>query len=277
MLDRKTTLVNSVINSKKLCQIAALLVGIQCALFSAGVQAETGDKWEHSLAPLFLWGMSVDGTSEINGRAADLDLNFEDDILENMEAAITLHYEARKGKVVLFAEYQYVELNPEISSEAGPFEVSADIDFTIQMLELGLGYAVWRDEDTLWEMLGGIRVTDHDLDVDIDAKIEIPLPNPIEREFSGNLDGGDDWMHPFLGLRLIQNFTDKWSLVLRGDAALGGFDNKAWHINALVDYRFNKWGSVFGGYRHMDYDYESSGYAYDASQRGPMLGLAFYW
>ena len=257
---------------KSLCQSLVLLIPL--GLMPGSLLA---DEWEHTLAPLFLWGMSVDGSAEIDGMAADLDLDFEDDILENMEAVITLHYEARNGDLLLFAEYQYVNLTPGLDGEIGPAEIEADIDFTIQMLELGLGYAFWRDENTLWEMLGGVRWTDHDVDVDVDVNVTIPLPNPVEREYSTTVGGGDDWTHLFTGMRLIQDITDKWSFVLRADIALGGADDQAWHVNALVDYRFNKWGSVFGGYRHMEYDFQSSSYAYDASQRGPMLGLGIYW
>jgi hypothetical protein len=78
-------------------------------------------------------------------------------------------------------------------------------------------------------------------------------------------------------MRLITEIAPNWSFVLRGDVALGGANNEAFHVNAMVDYRFDQWGSVFGGYRHMDFDYEGSSYAYNARQSGPMLGLAFYW
>jgi len=49
----------------------------------------------------------------------------------------------------------------------------------------------------------------------------------------------------------------------------------------MFDYRFRDWGSVFLGYRWMDFDYSSGSginhYAYDATQQGPLAGLMFYW
>ena len=49
----------------------------------------------------------------------------------------------------------------------------------------------------------------------------------------------------------------------------------------MFDYRFRDWGSVFFGYKYMDFDYEDGSgvnrYAYDATQQGPLAGLAFYW
>lgn len=112
----------------------ALLASLQLACFSTTGLAQSDEKWEHTLAPLFLWGMSVDGTSVLDGMAADLDLDFEDDILENMEGVFTIHYEARKGDLVMFAEYQHVNLTPELGGAAGRAQASADIDFTQQGL-----------------------------------------------------------------------------------------------------------------------------------------------
>lgn len=49
----------------------------------------------------------------------------------------------------------------------------------------------------------------------------------------------------------------------------------------MFDYQFKDWGSVFFGYRWLDYDYDSGGgldhYGYDALQQGPLAGLSFYW
>ena len=55
-----------------------------------------------------------------------------------------------------------------------------------------------------------------------------------------------------------------------------------WNLNAMFDYRFKDWGSVFAGYKWMDYDYDNGEnefdrYAYDATQQGPLVGLNIYW
>lgn len=46
-------------------------------------------------------------------------------------------------------------------------------------------------------------------------------------------------------------------------------------------YRFNDWGSVFAGWKWLDYDYETGSglnrYAYDARQQGPLAGLSIHW
>lgn len=70
------------------------------------------DEWEFQLAPLFLWGISIDGEATIGTKVAPLDLNFIDDVLENLDTVYTVHFEAHKNKLTLFAEYQYVSLDP---------------------------------------------------------------------------------------------------------------------------------------------------------------------
>jgi hypothetical protein len=251
---------------------AVLLLLCGVITFSPAVTSEsTADEWEFMLAPLFLWGMNIDGGAVIDGNAAPLDLDFQDDILENLEAAMTLHFEARKGDLLLFSEYQYVNLQPDVEGGFGPVSVNADIDFTVQMAEVGGGYVISRSGSTRWELLGGVRWSDQDIDVDISAAGPgvLPLPNKVE--------GGDDWFQPFVGGRVYTEFAESWTLIVRSDVAYAGSDNNTFHINAMVDYRFNYWGSVFGGYRYMSFDYDDNGYAYDAVQQGPMLGLGIYW
>ncbi|MEH6584901.1 MAG: hypothetical protein V7754_23515, partial [Halioglobus sp.] len=103
--------------------------------------------------PLFLWGMSIDGISAIEGNALPLDLSFNDDVLDNLDTAFSLHFEARKGDLLLFAEYQYVSLDPEFEASIGPAPVSASIDFAVNTVELGGGYTVSSNERTRWEIL----------------------------------------------------------------------------------------------------------------------------
>jgi hypothetical protein len=238
------------------------------SILSCTTQAqETQDEWEFQLAPLFLWGMSLNGESSIDGNVAAMDLDFKDDLLENMAGVFTLHFEARKQKVVLFAEYQYVSVDPDVEASIGPATVNADIDFAVNSAELGGGYTVHQSGSTRWEVLGGLRWQEHDLDVDVEGPDFLP----------SNIKGGDDWSHGFLGGRVTTEFGENWSFIARGDYGYGGSDNDALHVSLMADYRFKNWGSAFIGYRYMKYDYDGGGYGYDAEQQGPQLGMVIYW
>lgn len=260
--------------TKKLCgQLAAA----SFLLASAG-QAMANDEWEFALSPLFLWGMNINGDATIGDATASLDLEFKDDILENLEAVLTVHFEARKGLWTFFTEIQYVDLGPTVGVEMGPINVEADITFKNTMFELGAAYTLNESDSTRWEVIGGGRYTDQD--VEVDATLSTPLPPPLD-EVDIDMGGGDDWWHAFLGARVSHSFNDKWSFVGRTDLGYGGSDNKAINASFMFDYRFRDWGSAFVGYRYLEYDYDngssSDGYAFDAYQQGPLVGLTIHW
>jgi hypothetical protein len=226
----------------------------------------TGGEWEYSLAPLFLWAQGIEGDSQIGPTTAPLDITFKD-ALDNLEATFTVHYEMKRDKLTLFAEYQYVELDPEVE---GPMNTELDINFKDTIGELGAAYWVYGTETTDWEILGGARYTRQDLDVSVKNGPDL-------------VSVDEDWWVGFLGGRFSAKLSEKWSFVGRADFGVGsGKSNQIWNLNAMFDYRFKDWGSVFAGYKWMDYDYENkdkgpSHYAYNASQQGPLVGLNFYW
>ena len=241
-------------------------------LMAAASQAGASEDWEFSLSPLFLWGLSIDGDATINGNTAPLDLNFKDDILENMEAVFTFHFEARKGDWTFFTEYQYVDLDPDVDVSVGPLSINADVGFKETTLEIGASWAMWENERTRWELIGGGRYSDQEVDVDL--QISGPLPPQLP---SKNLEGGDDWWHGFGGVRVIHELSDNWTFIGRGDYGYGGSDNSAWNLAFMFDYRFRDWGSVFIGGRYLDYDYDKRSYGFQAAKAGPLAGITLHW
>jgi len=235
--------------------------------FASHVTAETdqsSDEWRFALSPLFFWGMNVNGSQQIGTVVAPLELDFTDDMLENLGAVFTFHFEAHKNDLALFAEYQYVNLEPSTSIAKGP---TIDVDFTVQSAEFGAGYKVatwWGNTDV--EPILGLRWTYQDLEV-----------GPFGQSL---VDSNESWWDVFAGVRLHTYFTEKWTLISRGDIGAGGSD-LVWNVSFILDYQYKDWGSVFVGYRWLDFDYDDGSgpdrYAYDATQQGPLAGLTFYW
>lgn len=250
----------------------ATALSLATLLTAAGTTANAAEEWEFSLAPLFLWGVSIEGESTVNGTQAPLDLDFNDDVLENLEGVITLHFEARRGDWAFFAEHQYLDLKFDLEGSRGPVTANVDIDFDTTMWEFGAAWTFSEEASTRWELLFGARHTDHELTVDLD--ISTPFP---ELGGQASIDGGDDWVHGFGGVRVTQALSDNWSFLGRADYGYGGSDDSAINLAAIFDYRFRDWGSAFAGYKYMEYDYATTSYAYDAKQQGPLLGLNFYW
>ena len=248
-----------------LCKTCVVIMSFLLSV-SQGLAArdQQSDEWQFKLAPLFLWGVNVDGTTSIGPVTTPLDLDFTDDVFENLGAVFTVHFEAKKNDLTLFAEYQYVHLEPSASTANGP---TFDVDFTIQTAEFGTGYRITTWGVTDVEPIIGVRWTYQDLEATLQGGPQL-------------VDSNEDWWDVFGGVKLSTHFNDKWSLISRGDIGAGGSDF-VWNLSFLVDYKFNDWGSAFFGYRWMDYDYDNGSgknrYAYDALQQGPLAGIAFYW
>ena len=260
------------------CILVVLGFIVFLGLSTSSIQAiakESGG-WEYSVAPLYLWAKNIEGSSSIGGVGAPLDLDFKDDILENLDSAFAIHFEARKENITLFAEYNFARLDPSSSASMGPVQINADIEFEDTMWEFGIAYAFSDSGSTRWEVLGGARYWEQQLDVKIDTGGAGPgaLPSRIK--------GGDDWWHAFVGMRVNQKLSDKWSLQARADYGYQDGDNSAIHAAAFADYRFRKWGSFFAGYRYLDNDFDNgsrgmSQYGAELTQQGPLLGVNFYF
>ena len=232
---------------------------------STSVRAES--EWNYTFAPLFLWGMGIEGSTSIGPVSAPLDIRFKD-ALDNLDGMLTFHFEAQNRDLALFAEYQYVNLGPEAALPTG---AAVNITFKNTMAELGAGYRVAGNESNDIELLGGGRYVKQEL-----RATGLPSPPlPIS-----SLSNDESWWDIFLGGRWTSNFSDRWKFIGRVDIATGGSDT-TWNVVGMFDYRFRDWGSVFFGYKYMDFDYEDgsgpSRYAYDATQEGPLAGLALYW
>jgi len=247
--------------------IAAVLLAMAAAssAHAAGGNSTNGE-WEFQLAPLFLWAQGIEGDSQIGPSRTPLDITFKD-AFENLEATFTVHYEMKRDALSLFAEYQYVDLAP---TAEGPMGTELNIGFKDTIAELGVGYWVAGTERTDWEVIGGTRYTKQDMSVSVKGGPKLV-----------NVD--ESWWVGFFGGRFSADLSKNWTFIGRADFGVGSGDtNRIWNLVGMFDYRFRDWGSVFAGYKWMDYDYDNGEigldhYAYNATQQGPLLGLNFHW
>lgn len=264
-------------NSHRICKAALASVLLSTAYVPLAAAEESEEGWNFSVAPMYLWAKNIEGTAAIGGLEAPLDLDFKDDILDNLDAAFAIHVEANKGNLTLYGEYNYAKLDPTTVTNVGPIEVQADVEFKDTMWEAGAVWAFADSGSSTWELLGAVRYAEQDVRVDLarnNGPGIIPLPNRIE--------GGDDWWQGVAGLRYTFQVTDRWSWRLRGDYGYGDSDNSSLHAIGFLDYRYRHWGSFFVGYRYLDTDFDngrssSNGYSFDGDQQGPVLGLNFFF
>lgn len=180
-----------------LISFVAVLLG--SPLRSASAESDEG-QWNHMLAPLFLWGMSIDGESQLGPVTTPLQINFTDAI-SDMEAVFTLHYEANKGDITLIGEYQYIDLGPVAEIPGGP---SVDVSFKNQMGELAVAYRVAGTKTIDWEILGGVRYTKQRLKASVGGLFE-----PI--------NVNESWTVGVIGGRFFADLPNNWRFAGRVD------------------------------------------------------------
>ncbi len=55
--------------------IIVLVIGLVCSR-AYGEESSSNDNWDFSLAPLYLWAVSIDGDQTVKGVDVDLDVPF---------------------------------------------------------------------------------------------------------------------------------------------------------------------------------------------------------
>jgi hypothetical protein len=239
---------------------------ISMLLFASHSWAESNkdfNSWQNTLAPLYLWGISMSGTMTIGPITAPVDIEFSDAV-SDLEGIFTIHYEGAKGNWGVIADYSYLNLGPSAELPGGAV-LGVDMKNTI-----GEVSALYRfGADNPWQLLAGFR--SYKLDVTINNLSPPPTINFTIDETINDF---------FVGGRYIREINDKWSFVGRADVGAGDSD-LVWNVLLAFDYRFTKLLSGFVGWRALDYDVDTGSgadtFKYDMNLSGPLFALAFHW
>ena len=260
-----------------------VIVAFMLAALTPSVAAEeklSVSGWEFSVAP-YMWAISMKGNATVRGLEADVDVSFND-IWDQLNFALMLQYEARKGQWGLWGNTIYSNLGT--SDAKGPAGLT-NIDPTVTAFwqELGGYYRLgtWdladnsgkKTPSVTVDTYFGARYTYLDTKIDFDG---------VFSDFRNDIDQDKRWVEPLLGVRTIWDFYERWTLALAGD--LGGVafgSDFAWNVSGLIGHQFNLFGEknakAFAGYRALSQDYtDGSGrdkFQWDVTLYGPILGL----
>jgi hypothetical protein len=218
-----------------------------------------------SITP-YLWAASLDGKVGVGGlRTVDVDEDF-DDILSNLDVALTLFLDGRVGRFGLFADVDYLGLSADGDPPRGV--LFDDVDVDIDALNTSL-YGYYR-------VLGGGRAA---LDALAGGRLWYVR---TEIDLSGNLlrgrqaDASETWADPVVGARGEVELGAGFHLF--GLADVGGFgvsSDSTWQLMGALGYRFGDRIVARAGYRHLEVDYDDGGFVYDVDLSGPILGVTF--
>jgi ABC-type amino acid transport substrate-binding protein len=242
---------------------------ISLLLFSSHSWAESKEdfnSWQNTLAPLYLWGVSMSGTMTSGPITAPLEIEFSDAV-SDLEAIFTFHYEGAKGNWGIIADYSFLNLGPSAAIPGTPAVINVDMKNTIAEVA-----GLYRfGPNNPWQLLAGLRT--YQLDVTISG-LPVP-PLPVSQVVI------DETINDFfIGGRYVRKINDKWSFLGRADIGAGDSD-LVWNAVLAFDYRFTKLLSGFVGWKVLDYDVDrgsgANTFKYDMNHSGPLFALAFHW
>ena len=245
------------------------IIAIGCVmLFSQHTWADSNkdfNTWQNTLAPLYLWGVSMSGTSTFGTSTVPLDIEFTDAV-SDLEGIFTFHYEGAKGNWGIIADYSFLNLTPKAEIPGTSVQLNVDMKNTIAEIA-----GLYRfGPNNPWQLLAGFR--SYDLDITV---TNLPPPAPVSQ--IAIKETINDF---FIGGRYMRDINDKWSFIGRADIGAGDSD-LVWNVLAAFDYRFTKLLSAFAGWRVLNYDVDTGSgadtFKYDMNHSGPILALAFHW
>jgi len=256
--------------------------------------------WQFTVMPYF-WGPSLNGTSTIRGRTADVDLTFID-MVEHSQIPKDLfglmgYFEARKGPWSLYSDLVYFRLGHSASlfrerslTPGISGQIAASAEGTIKMFigEAAAAYEFYRVGTpaaySAFDVYAGLRGwwQEASASLTVNARLDIR-----DLQISGSRaiakSGDVSWVDPLVGLRWRYRFAPDKEFVVRGD--VGGFgvgSEFSWQAVALFDWEIYRAQGVTWkadiGYRALSVDYsQGSGrtlYQYDMVQHGPIFGIS---
>ncbi len=239
------------------------LFAVPGAAFAQSSEAE--NTWQYT-ATAYGWFPGVSTTVETPVGDIEAEVDF-DEILETLDIAFLGAFEARKGRVSLIGDLQFFDVSAEAGTPTGALFSEAEVDSQMLLFSTYALYALVDNEDTRFEIGGGLRYTD--------ATVETLLRGQtVTPDVSFELDGG--WADALIAARLNQRFNEKWYGVAYADVGGFGIGDSAdltWQASAGLGYRFNEKWSTVGGYRHLTIEREFDRADVEADISGPFLGV----
>lgn len=205
---------------------------------------------------IYLWGAALGG-STVSGQ--NIELSFSE-VVKKLDFGLMGALEANRGRISFLADFQYLNLGEDGTAPivlGVPAAANADVSGFV--FSGTAGYDFFDDRQGQLVGFGGIRF----MDLDTTANLAVPVG---PQRISGNLSNLD----AVIGLRGVQNLSDRWNLSYYADVGTGDSE-LTWQAALTFDYRINSWDLSFG-YRHLAWDIDNSAVLSDLSFSGPFVG-----
>jgi len=205
----------------------------------------------------------------VRNTTSHVDSSFSD-IFKQLDFAFATTFEANKGRWRILLDENYVNLGTIGSGPLGRRTV--EVEPTLNFLEFGASYApvvIANKEGSAGqplppvfslEIIGGGRFTHFGLG--------------LEPSNSAHVEGSRNLVDVFIGNRA--KVRPHPAVTISGKYKVGGGGSEfTWTAEGLVDFRFRKNMSTWGGYRVLDMDANKSSntIGFDGQMRGLIFGM----
>jgi len=238
---------------------AAVFLASAAFLTSEGLAQDNG--WQFEVSP-YLWGSDISGTVAAAPGLPPLDVDASfSDILENLEIGAMIAGTARKGRLGLMGDLQYVKLGGSGSTPGDLFS-GGSYDVNLFVLTLGAESVIAETAQGELRLLGAARRWHVDTDITLTPGVAA----------GRRISGSDTWWDGLVGLRGRFNLSDR--SYLAGTALIGaGGSDFTTDVFAGVGYALSDTAALVSGYRYLSTDRHDGDFIYDVEQQGIMLGV----
>ena len=249
--------------------VAALTSGV---LVPPPASAQQSDDWKVSFAPLYLWAARTNGDIATRAGTVPVFMTF-DDALDKLAGAFSFHVEARKNRLGIFGDLDFVRLSTGSTfTLQGPLAltVNGDADFNQTIVEAGASYHLSESERTDFAVIGGVRT------FTVSSGIEFSTANVSVTPIDANRTA----VYGFAGATYRPQLSEKFTLLSRAD--IGGGSGLTWSALAGVEFLPIRWLGIDVGYKGLGVDFgkETDGKTIrqvDMTFYGPIFGVNFHW
>jgi hypothetical protein len=213
----------------------------------------------------YLWYAGLEGTLGSGGTQPDggAESNF-DHFWDNMSlGGAMLNISWRQARWTAFGDWTYAKVKTDSPTGLPKLYSEANAEVRGTVMQAYAGYDVLPTADGHLDVFAGTRY------YDIDVKVGLEGAALADRE----ADGDAQWFDAVVGARYLRRFADRWEAYVQGDVGAGG-SSPSWQLIASVGYRYD-WGTLVGGWRYLESDYEDDSLVFNAWLTGPFLGASF--
>ena len=271
----------------KLAGMSALVAALAIA---APAAAQSGsDKWQFNLMP-YLWLPTIDmsmnvrtpfGTPEVEIKA------HPGDYLSDVQMALMLVFEARKGRWLAFSDVMYMKLSDDSSAIksvnfGGPIvsstlNTNTQTDIYSTVWTIAGGYNLVHDSKVSLDVFGGARYLylKTETDWQLTATVNGPGPGQVFPASGSVTESGHVW-DGIVGVKGRAKLGGgNWFVPYYLDVGTGQ-SKSTWAAQTGVGYAF-KWGDLVLGYRYMAWEQDSDKTIRDLKLYGFGLGGIFHF